>query len=150
MYKVYLSGPITGLTYDGGNNWREEVQGKLTDGVIGLNPLRCKEWARDHGIIDDTTGTKHAWMGSDEFIGTRDHWDTVRSDVVLVNLVGATEVSVGTVLEIGMAHARNVPIFLVMEDTGNCHEHGMIRQYATMRFNALSDAVDAINTLLSV
>jgi nucleoside 2-deoxyribosyltransferase len=149
-YKVYLSGPITGLNYDDGNYWRDQVTARLNDNITPLNPLRCKEWARKHGIIYDTMGRGHPWMATDEFIGTRDHWDTVRSELVLVNLLGALQVSVGTVLEIGMAHARGVPIILVMEDEGNCHEHGMIRAYSTMRFNNLDAAVDCVNALLSV
>ena len=150
MYRVYLSGPITGLTYDEGDDWRQYVTKKFNANITPLNPLRCKEWARDHGVIDDTTGDKHPWMASDAFIGTRDHWDTTRSDICLVNLLDAKAVSVGTVLEIGMARARNVPIILVMEDEGNCHEHGMVRAYGTLRFNNIDAAVDCINALLSV
>lgn len=149
-YKVYLSGPITGLTYDEGNDWREYATKRLKNNIVPLNPLRCKEWAKEHGVIGDHTKDQHPWMASDAFIGTRDHWDTVRSELVLVNLLGATQVSVGTVLEIGMAHARGVPIFVVMEDEGNCHEYGMVRAYTTMRFNKLDDALDAVNALLSV
>ncbi len=149
-YHVYLSGPITGLTYDDGDDWRKEAAKLFNENITPLNPLRCKEWARDIGIIDDTAGDKHPWMASDQFIGTRDAWDTMRCDVMLVNLIGATQVSIGTVLEIGMAHAASVPIFIAMEDKGNCHEHGMIRAYTTMRFNNIFEAVAATNALLSV
>ncbi len=150
IYHVYLSGPITGLTYDEGDDWRKHAAAMLNENIVALNPLRCKEWAREFGIIDDTTTDKHPWMSSDNFIGTRDAWDAMRCDVMLVNLIGATQVSIGTVLEIGMAHATNVPIFVAMEDTGNPHEHGMIRSYTTMRFNNTLDAIFATNALLSV
>ena len=150
MYKVYLSGPITGLTYDEGDDWRQHATFRFNANITPLNPLRCKEWAKEFGIIDDSTSNKHPWMASDGFIGTRDHWDTTRSDICLVNLLGATQVSIGTVLEIGMARATGTPVILVMENEGNCHEHGMIRSYATMRFNMLDPAIECVNALLSV
>ena len=150
MYKVYLSGPITGLTFDEGDDWRKRADACMNHNIMTLNPLRCKEWARGKGVIKDDTKDWHPWMGSDAFIGTRDHWDTTRSDVVLVNLLGAKVVSIGTILEIGMAHEAKVPVILVMEDEGNAHDHGMVRSYATMRFNDLDMAIDCINALLSV
>lgn len=154
MYKVYLSGPISGMTFDGANTWRQYVEQRFIDTIIPLNPLRCKEFLRDHGILDGKFGAGSEidhWMTKDDFIGTRDHWDTSRADVVFVNLLGTPIVSIGTVLEIGIAHAARVPVITVMEGDGsNIHEHCMLRHYSTMRFDNLDDAVDATNALLSV
>ena len=36
-------------------------------------------------------------------IVTRDRWDVAKADVVLMNLVGATQVSIGTMVELGWA-----------------------------------------------
>lgn len=153
-YKVYLSGPISGLTYDEGNDWRKEVEAYFLGNrnIKLLNPMRCHEFLRGKGIIEDKHEQNDARVGflvSDEFIGTRDAWDTMRSDVVFVNLLGAPRVSIGTVLEIGMARARNIPVILVMEDTGNVHEHAMIRNYATMRFSDFEKALVALSAMLS-
>lgn len=152
MRNVYLSGPISGLTYDAGNNWRQHVTACLENGHVHcLNPMRSHEFLRDFGVIED----KHAqddsdrgFLVSDEFIGVRDAWDTMKADLCFVNLLGATRVSIGTVLEIGMAHAARVPIVLVMEKTGNIHDHAMIRNYASLRFDDLGKAIWATGALL--
>ncbi len=150
-YLVYLSGPISGLTYDDADNWRNLA--KLTlernSRIECLDPLRCKEFLRLEGEIspNDNYGN---YIASDEFIGTRDHWDTTRCDLMLVNLLGAKTVSIGTVLEIGMAYATGVKIFVVMGRTGNVHEHCMIRNYTTMRFSEMESACAAIKAMFSV
>lgn len=152
MKRVYLSGPISGLTYDQGVTWRKHVSRMLSScGIRGVDPMRSHEFLRSMGVIED----KHAQEGhplsylvSDEFIGTRDAHDTMNSDVCFVNLLGATRISIGTVLEIGMAHAARVPIVLVMEK-GNIHEHAMIRNYATLRFDDLEQAIRATVALLA-
>ena len=149
MYKVYLSGPISGLDFDEADDWRKAVSDRLSHNIIPLNPLRCKEWLRGRGKIIANSAYEH-WMGTDEFIGTRDHWDTFRSDLIFCNLLGAKSVSIGTMIEIGIAHHARVPIILVMEPSGNVHEHCMLRNYTTIRFDNINYAIDATNAMLSV
>jgi nucleoside 2-deoxyribosyltransferase len=150
-YLVYLSGPISGLTYDDAEDWRKRATLYLerTSKIECLDPLRCKDFLKQRGVIGDTPEEFPA-IGSDEFIGMRDHWDTVRSDVVLVNLLGAKTVSIGTVLEIGMAKAAGCKIVVVMEDSDNLHEHPMIRNYTDLRCSNLQTACETIKALLSV
>lgn len=150
MYKVYLSGPISGLTFDEADDWRNDFQYCLTDNIKCLDPLRCKEALRETGQVIDGNLPPESVVFRDEFIGMRDEWDTTRSDAIVVNLLGAKIASIGTILEIGMARNARVPILLIMEDDDNVHEHCMIRAYATMRFNNVSDCLDAVNALFSV
>jgi hypothetical protein len=49
-------------------------------------------------------------MSKPKGLTTRDRWDAMRCDVLLVNLLGATKVSIGTVLEFGWADAMDIPI----------------------------------------
>jgi hypothetical protein len=148
-----LSGPISGLTYDDGNSWREHVTEHLEGPHIHcMNPMRSHEFLRTLGVIEDKHAQEDHHLGflvSDEFIGVRDAWDTMKSDVCFVNLLGATRVSIGTVLEIGMAHAARVPVVLVMEKSGNLHDHAMIRNYASLRFDDLQKAIWATKALLA-
>ena len=152
MKNVYLSGPISGMTYEVGNSWREYVAFHLnSDHVNCLNPMRAHEFLQGHGIIGDKhlqEGHKLSFLVSDEFIATRDAMDTMKSDVCFVNLLGAERFSTGTILEIGMAHASRVPIVLVMETVGNVHDHAMVRNFATLRFDNLQNAVVATRALL--
>jgi hypothetical protein len=169
MSKVYLSGPITGLTFDGAESWRAYTKTKLAPGIVPLDPLRMNEFLKSSGVLADTESYTNArgalspieaMMISDEMLGLRDYIDTAKADAVLVNLLGAERVSIGTMLEVGIAYAHRVPIFLVMEDKGslapygsfgsNIHEHCMLRYYASYRTNDLDIAITAINALLSV
>ena len=155
MRNVYLSGPICGLTYDASNDWRTHVAECLTatsPHIHCLNPMRSHEFLRAHGVIEDKAAQNDPSRGflvSDEFIGVRDALDTMKADVCFVNLLGAKRVSIGTVLEIGMAHAARVPIVLVMEKSGNLHDHAMVRNYASLRFEDLARAVLATRALLA-
>jgi len=153
MRKVYLSGPISGLTYDQGNSWRDLVTQHLeSEHIHCLNPMRSHEFLRHFGVIEDKHAQDNEALGflvSDEFIGVRDAWDTMKSDVCFVNLLGATRISIGTVLEIGMAHAARVPIVLVMEKSGNPHDHAMVRNYASLRYDRLAHAILATRALLA-
>lgn len=150
MYKVYLSGPISGLTFDEAEDWRKTFKACMNDNITALDPLRCKEFLQETGQVIDGNLPPHSVVFRDEFIGMRDEWDTTRSDAIIVNLLGARTASVGTILEIGMARNARVPILLIMEDDDNVHEHCMIRAYATMRFNNVNDCLDAVNALFSV
>jgi nucleoside 2-deoxyribosyltransferase len=78
---------------------------------------------------------------------TRDHWDVSRCDAVLVVLSGATRVSIGTVMELGWAYAYRKPVVAVMEEEGNPHEHGMVREALSYRVTTLDEAIDLLNIL---
>lgn len=139
-FLVYLAGPITGTTFGECTDWREYVKSKFPPNIIGLSPMRGKDYISHEGPI------KHDYEGyplsSAKGITARDTFDVTRSDLIFVNLLGATKVSIGTVLEIGMAHILNKQIVVVMEEKGNPHEHAMI---ADMTKYLLFDLDEAIN-----
>ena len=89
-------------------------------------------------------------MSTEAAITGRDRYDVMtRCDAVLVYLLGAEEVSIGTVIEVGWADAARKPIILVIEDEGNVHDHPMVRCPAAFRVSSLIDACDLANALLS-
>lgn len=150
MKTVYLAGPITGCSYGGCANWRETaIQQLRTRGanpVQGLCPMRAKEYLAKEEKISGS----YEWsaMSSARGITTRDRFDCTRCDVILVNLLGATKVSIGTVLEIAWADANRIPIILVMEKAGNPHEHPMISELAGFRVTTLDEAIDIAIAIL--
>lgn len=148
---VYLSGPIAGLTYkDARFGWREYVANMMSHGIKVLSPMRHEgHLAEVRGPLEPAGQAGHFFSG-EKIIVEKDMLDIKRSDIVLVNLLGATtRVSIGTVAEIGMATVLGKTIVLVMEDTGNIHDHPFVTIPAALRLNNLQDAVDAINSLLS-
>ena len=118
MKTVYLSGPIAGLTYDDGQDWRTVAEASLKEaGIQGLSPLRAKGYLRQVGEISGH-GREYADMGvlsTPKAVLARDHFDATRCDVLLVNLLGAKRVSIGTVMEIAFAYEARIPIVCAME-----------------------------------
>lgn len=150
MKTVYLSGPITGLTYDEGKEWRtyarEALLGWGKEDILGLDPLRGKDYLRGEGVLTDKYLNLNP-LSTPKGIVTRDRNDTMKADAMIVNLLGAERVSIGTVLEIGWADAARVPIVLVMED-GNIHDHAMVRELAGFVTTDLDEAIRVVLTIL--
>ena len=150
---VYLAGPITGLTYDDGNEWREEVQAELFyANITAFSPLRAKNFLREIGVLDNAGKPDSAYLGLNPLsepkgITTRDRFDCQRSDMVLVNLEGAEKVSIGTMIELGWADAARRPIVIAMEED-NPHRHAMVNEVAGFIVPTLSEAVAVVKAVL--
>jgi nucleoside 2-deoxyribosyltransferase len=149
---VYLAGPITGCDYEGCTDWREAVKHELSRAAIkGVSPMRGKEYLKDIGVISGT-GEEYAHLGPISLprgVMTRDRWDATRCSALLVNLLGATRVSIGTVMEIAWADLSRIPIICVMEDSGNPHEHMMVSEAIGYRVNNIPQAVHIIKAMMS-
>jgi len=145
---IYLSGPITGLSYEGCTDWRQFVAKRLAHDVVGISPLRGKEY------LKTITSMPHTFegniMSSGRGIMTRDRYDTMTTDALFANLLGTKTVSIGTCMEIAWADLLRKPVILVMEAEGNLHDHPMIREAAGYRVETLSEGIALANALLSV
>src|SRR5688572_5234242 len=127
MKTVYLAGPITGLSYGGCVEWRDYAIEELKKfNIKGLSPMRNKEYLKNEQNISHSY--ESSVMSCSRGIFTRDRFDCLTCDLILVNLLGATKVSIGTVMEIAWADSRKTPIILVIEKENNIHEHAMIRE----------------------
>jgi nucleoside 2-deoxyribosyltransferase len=145
---VYLAGPISGLAYNGAVDWRQDVAAVLHDhGVTAWSPMRSKEYlVREESLRVEGYDASVSPLSTPSAIVTRDRWDCQRADVVLVNLVGAERVSIGTVLELAWADAARVPLVVAMEE-GNLHEHAMVEALVGFRVPTLDEAVDVVLAL---
>lgn len=151
---VYLSGPITGLTYENATDWRgyvrQELAFKIGSVIQTLSPMRGKEYLKGAGIIGIKTHEKFSEaINAGQAIVTRDRWDTMRSDFILMNLLGATEVSKGTMVELGWADAARIPVVLCMEKTGNIHEHCFVRELCGYHVTSLDEGIDQLIAALT-
>jgi hypothetical protein len=86
-------------------------------------------------------------LSSNRGIITRDRWDATRCDVLLVNLLAAPRVSIGTVMEIAWADSKRIPIVCAME-AGNVHEHGMVLEALGYRVPTIEQAVHLVKAIL--
>lgn len=151
--KVYLAGPISGLTYDQGQDWRvQAIDGLKKRGLTGYSPLRAKEYLKTQGVLEQSYLLRDqpvSCLSTDRGITTRDHWDVKTSDAVLFNLLGATRVSIGTCIEFGWASAYHKLIVLVMEANGNLHDYPMIREVSGFRVETLEDGIEVLGRILN-
>jgi hypothetical protein len=144
---VYGAGPISGLTYDGAQSWRDYAKEELRKrGVKLVSPLRAKDYLRGiPALTKDCAGYGELnCMSSPRGIMTRDHYDATRANALLVNMLGAQSVSIGTVMEIAWAWDNDVPVVLVMEEKGNVHEHAMLNEATGFRVTTLDEAIHVI------
>lgn len=142
---AYLAGPITGVSYAGTTEWREAAIERLAQsGIKGLSPMRGKVYLEKFSEVPDHVDHVLSTMAG---ITARDRFDCLRCDVLLVNFIGATKVSIGTCMEIAWADSRHTPIVIAMEE-GNPHWHSMVRQCAGFITPTLDQALTAVEAIL--
>lgn len=147
-FKLYLSGPIAGLSFDDAEDWRQHVIKTIDPRIICYSPLRAKEFLRELETIEpDNVARFDSPFVTDSAITTRDRFDCMGSDLMLVNLMGAERISVGTMIELGWADAARVPVVLAMEK-GNAHEHPIVHGVCGFRVHDLDSAIRAAELIL--
>lgn len=150
-FRVYLAGPIRGLTYDESQNWRNYVVEQMPAEIACYSPLRAKGFLRKHGRLglggaasdtypENPLSTAHGIM-------TRDHFDCMNSDLIFCNLLDATSVSIGTVMEIAWSFAYRKPLIVCVEP-GNLHDHPMIREATGFACDTLEQGISLAQTIL--
>jgi hypothetical protein len=147
-YMVYLSGPIAGLTYSESAEWREYVTRCFPPHIQGVSPLRAKRYLNDGRVITANQPPEFP-LSTDRAINASGRFDTLRSDAILVNLLGASTVSLGTAMEIAWAYDHKIPIVLAIEPEGNPHDHPMLRDCISVRVASLDEAIEAITAIVS-
>src|SRR5882672_4250192 len=118
-------------------------------GIVGFSPMRAKDYLLERGVL---SGHPEAYedqvLSSAKGILTRDRWDVMKNcDLVLVNLIGATKVSIGTVMEIAYADANRTPCVVAMEDD-NVHHHAMLDTAVGWIAKDLDFAVEIVKAIL--
>lgn len=145
MSKVYLAGPITGLTFGECTDWREYATKALAPEITAFSPMRQKGFLAARGKLEGAYDTHP--LSTAKGITTRDRHDCTGCDVILMNLLDAERVSIGTMIEVGYAAIARRPIVLVMEP-GNLHEHPMLAEEAGYRVQTLDEGIAIVRSIL--
>ena len=156
---IYLSGPITGLNYGEATNWRDYAKEQLeaicpARRVDVFSPMRSKDYlAKFDNLAGRGDDYAHLHqLSSKRGIWARDSMDTANADLLLVNLLGAKIVSIGTMFEVAWACSpfapRKIPIVVVMEDEGNIHEHWFVEMATDFRVNNLAAGIHLSRQIL--
>ena len=144
--KIYLAGPISGLTYDGAQDWRNEFTNTIDPQIACYSPLRGKDYLKMRGPLEGSYDEFP--LSTDQGLTARDRFDCMGSDLVVFNLLGAQRIIIGTMIELGWADAARNPSILIMEKNGNPHEHPMVRQTTQFRVDNLKDAISIAEIVL--
>ena len=81
MKKIYLAGPISGLTYEGAQDWRDEFSASISAEIACFSPLRGKEYLKmrgplvtrpvvqglSHRLMVDLNGAHYRYFITDRF-----------------------------------------------------------------------------------
>lgn len=152
MKKIYLAGPITGLSYNSATNWRLEAIKWFNefDNIEVYSPMREKDYLEgiDDLQADCDVYSKLSCLSSNRGVFTRDYFDVTTSDIILVNLLGAKRVSIGTMFEYGWAWAARKPIITAIEDSGNIHDHGFVKEATGFRVNDIIEGYKIAKKIL--
>lgn len=136
---IYLAGAIKGTTYEESTSWRDYVLENIDSRIDCYSPMRGKDYLIGLGEMPDTF---NSILSTQSAIMTRDMYDVASVDALIVYLVGAKRVSIGTMIEVGAAYALRKPIILVMEEE-NVHRHPMLLEAARYGY-LVEDLEDAI------
>lgn len=149
MRKVYLAGPISGMTFQGSEEWRDEFKSYIPSGsdIKCFSPLRAKQFLKKKGVIEQSYADNP--LSVDRGVMTRDHFDCATSDLVVANFMGVERVSIGTVMEVAWAHSYRKPLILIIEKEGNPHDHPMIREATGFRTESVEEAAYLALTILN-
>jgi nucleoside 2-deoxyribosyltransferase len=113
--KVYLAGPIAGLTDGQARGWRDTVTERLAQhGIKGISPLRCEPPAK--GKFEDATKLTKAFCSE---ILAKNTFDVRNTDLTLAYLPlpkDGNRHSYGTMWEVGATRILGNPVIIVSDD----------------------------------
>lgn len=128
----------------------------MRPGIIGVSPMRDKEWAFGADDIEAarTLVSDRDWLvgASSRAIGARDFYDVSNVDMVLAYLpaeAAKTAPSLGTIMEIGWAIALRKPVVLVT-DREDLATHPLVHTHVDWIVPELELGVIIVNSVLGV
>lgn len=143
--RIYLAGPIRGLTYDKAVDWRDHYAEAIRRmGHTPLSPMRGKEGLRGQGKIK--SAYEDIPMSSSKGIYGRDCFDTRECKVTVARLLEADEASIGTCMEIQRAHDYGRYVLVVMEKN-SIHRHPFVTQAASLVVETDEQALEVLEVL---
>ena len=141
MPLVYLAGAIKGLSYDGATSWRNVVELTLSEyGIKTTSPMRTKKHLEKEVKLN-AAYDNHV-LSTPRAIITRDYFDCMRADALIVNLWSEDTVSIGTVMEIAWAYSKRTPIIAItgLNGTTPTYAHPMINEAIDYKVSTIEEA----------
>lgn len=136
---IYVAHPMTGLPGEEVVKYYSEINTYLTDlGYMVFYPMIAK------GYLQNTKELKptgyHSPVSSDHAIKERDKWMVKNTQVLLLDLTGAKEKSIGCMQELAWGDHFGSHTIVVMEKDNITHQHAFVKQTADIVFEDMADA----------
>lgn len=159
MRRVYLGGPIDGLSYEEATEWRSYAKNRFAEyGVVGVDPMRGKEHLAElNKAIDNNDLPKH-FTTNPTYLADRDILDITQSDMMLANfhvyvkhsttLVIGDKESNGTIWEMGLARGQHKPVIGVCSLEFSLRRHPLINRGVSLWIESLDVAIEACVSML--
>ena len=144
MLKCYLAGPITGCSYEECTQWREKFV-VLCPRIMCFSPMRGKMYLSGCREIDKEYSDKV--LSTARGIMTRDYFDCCNCNFLVINLLDAKRVTIGSCMELAWAYMRQIPVIAMMEEEGNLHEHPMVNEAISYKVQTVEEAAYVANAL---
>ena len=144
--EIYVARPITGLDYYTVANYFCDVRDVLAGyGYTVLLPFAGKGYLKGktnfkaEGEMEHPPSTGHA-------LTLRDRWMVTKTDILYLNLLEATKVSIGCMMELAWAYDHGKHCVVVMEPD-NLHQHAFVREAAHVVFATETEALEYLKKL---
>jgi len=139
MLVGYLAGPIENVTVEEASNWRNDLKQYFKGLIVLHDPMYAELVAVRNAKASGKECDKSVefLLKSDSIFG-RDLMMINNSNFLLVNMIGMPHTAIGTIFEIGYAHAKGKTI-IVISDEEKVKEHPFIK-CACVVFSNMRDA----------
>jgi nucleoside 2-deoxyribosyltransferase len=135
------------------------VQEQLALGIVGISPMRLKEWYREHDPkgqsdyqwLKDKDAAQYTLTADPRAIAQRDLYDVQRADMIFAYLpreMNEQRPSWGTAFELGAAWGRK-PVVIVTDDPA-LSGHPLAQAIAGWIVPDLEQGVNVVNSVLEV
>lgn len=147
-YWIYLVHPMSGLQYEKVKEYYDDMKQRLEAlGYYVLHPMVAKETLVGGKFDPKAQERKGNAVTTPHAITRRDHWMVRKADIILADLGGAKDKSVGSISEIATAYTHGKHTLGIMEK-GNVHEHGFMFEQFDIIFKDKEDAVEYLTKLI--
>lgn len=146
--RLYLSGPISGVSYGEIADWRKRAMAMFPASVSVYDPASSFCDAELASDAPETPSAALARLMHGRLVVDRNKHIIQSSDVVLANLLDSQRASIGSIGELFWANAFRIPIVIVREQSGNVHDHAMLNAIASVVTSSLEDGCEAALNIL--
>lgn len=136
--KIYLVGPITGLSYDQVmERYKHQFNLLKEYGYQPICPMVGKDYLKNERVLHGLGYTEPASTG--RAIKGRDQWMVRQSDILLADFTDSEVASIGSCMELAWADILGKHVIAVIPEV-NIHRHAFVTECADIVFTKIEEA----------